>query len=57
MGARKIRQRELFDDGLAVRQVALPAELRQELLEILTQWLCSLGERMVQEAGNEQDLR
>jgi hypothetical protein len=53
MGARKIRQRELFDKSPAVRQPALPEELRQELLQLLTQWLYSLGERMVQEGSDE----
>ena len=53
MGTRKIRQAEVFEDSPAVGQPVLPAELRDELLQLLTQWLYTLGERMVQEGSDE----
>jgi hypothetical protein len=53
MRTRKIRQQELFDDNPAVRRPRLQEELRNELLQLLTQWLYTLGERMVQEGSDE----
>lgn len=53
MGTRRIRQGELFEESPAVRRPVLPEELRGELLQVLTQWLYTLGERMVQEGSDE----
>jgi hypothetical protein len=53
MGAPKIRQRELFDDKPLVAAPALQKELREELLQLLTQWLYTLGQQMVRGNGNE----
>ncbi len=53
MGTRQIRQGDLFDDSPTVRRPVLPEELRDELLQLLTQWLYTLGERMVQEGSDE----
>jgi hypothetical protein len=53
MGAHKIRQRELFDDQPVVAASALQKELRAELLQLLTQWLYTLGQQMVRESGDE----
>jgi hypothetical protein len=53
MRTRKIRQQELFDENTAVRRPLLQEELRNELLQLLTQWLYTLGERMVQEGSDE----
>jgi hypothetical protein len=53
MGTRQKRQRELFDDSPTVRGPVLPEELRDDLLQLLTQWLYTLGERMVREGSDE----
>jgi len=53
MGARKIRQQELFDDEQLVAVPALQNELRDELLKLLTQWLYSLCQQMARENGDE----
>ena len=53
MRARKNQQRELFNDKPAVPVPVLQKELRDELLRLLTQWLYTLGERMIQESGDE----
>ena len=53
MGTRQMRQRNLFDDSPTVRQPVLPEEMHDELLQVLTQWLYTLGERMVQEGSDE----
>jgi hypothetical protein len=50
---RRIRQGELFEDSPAFRRPVLPEELRDELLQVLTQWLYTLGEQMVQEGSDE----
>jgi hypothetical protein len=55
MGARKIRQRELFDDDTpVVRQPVLSEKMRDELRQLLTQWMCSLGDRMLQEEVGDE---
>ena len=53
MRARKIHQRELFDEKPTAAAPILQKELRDELLLLLTQWLYTLGEQMVQENGDE----
>ncbi len=53
MGIRKIQQGGLFEESPAIRRPVLPEELGDELLQLLTQWLYALGERMVQEASDE----
>ena len=53
MGAHKIRQRELFDDEPLVAAPALQKEVRDELLQLITQWLYTLGEQMIRESGDE----
>lgn len=54
MGTRKVQQRELFDETPAVRRPILPEESRDEILQLLTQWLYGLGERMVQEGDDDE---
>ena len=53
MRARKIHQRELFDEKPPAAVPILQKELRDELLQLLTQWLHTLCERMVQENRDE----
>ena len=53
MGTHKIRQRELFDDKPQVAAPTLQKELRDELLQLLTQWLYTLGQKMDRENGDE----
>jgi hypothetical protein len=53
MGAHKIRQRELFDDKPLAAVPALQKELRNELLQLLTQWLYFLGQQMAPESRDE----
>jgi hypothetical protein len=57
MHARKLRQRELFDDDPQAARPALPREVQEEALQLLTQWLHTLGQAMVRESGDEQDRR
>ena len=57
MRAHKIRQRELFDDSPEkIGRALLPDEVREEVLQLLTQWLRALGKAMVGENRDEQDL-
>jgi hypothetical protein len=53
MRAHKIRQRDLFDDEPVVAGPVLTEELRDELLQLLTQWLYTLSKRMAQENRDE----
>jgi hypothetical protein len=55
MRARKLRQRELFDDDPPAAGPVLPREVRDEALQLLTQWLHTLSKAMVEEGGDEQD--
>jgi hypothetical protein len=57
MHARKLRQRELFDDDPPAPGRVLPREVRDEALQLLTQWLYNLSKAMVEESGDEQDRR
>lgn len=57
MRARKIRQRELFDDGPLATRPKLPEEVREEALRLLKQWLRALSEATVRESRDEQDRR
>jgi len=57
MRARKVRQRELFDDNPPAAGRTLPREVRDEALQLLTQWLDTLSKAMVRESGDEQDRR
>jgi hypothetical protein len=57
MHARKLRQRELFDDDPPAPGRMLPREVRDEALQLLTQWLHTLSKAMVEEGGDEQDRR
>jgi len=55
MRARKLRQRELFDDDPPVARRVLPRQVRDEALQLLTQWLHTLSKAMVRESSDEQD--
>ena len=57
MHARKLRQRKLFDDDPPAPEQVLPREVRDEALQLLTQWLYNLSKAMVEESGDEQDRR
>ena len=57
MRARKVQQRDLFDDYSPAPGPALPPEVLEEALQILTGWLHSLSKAMVQGGGDEQDQR
>ncbi len=57
MHARKFRQRELFDDDPPTPERVLPRQVRDEALQLLTQWLYNLSKAMVEESGDEQDRR
>ena len=53
MHARKLQQRELFEDDPPAAEPVLPREVRDEALQLLTQWLHALSQAMVREDGNE----
>jgi hypothetical protein len=53
METREIRQGGLFEESPASRRPVLAEELGEEVLQLLTQWLYALGERMVQEGSDE----
>lgn len=57
MRAGKIRQKELFDDDSLAASPVLQEEVREEALQLLTQWLRALSEAMVRESRDEQDRR
>jgi hypothetical protein len=57
MRARKLRQRELFDDDPPAAGPVLSPEVRDEALQLLTQWLHTLSKAIVQGHGDEQDRR
>ena len=57
MRVRKLRQRELFDDDPPAVEPTLPLEVREEALQLLTQWLHMLSQAMVRRSGDEQDRR
>ena len=57
MGARKERQRELFDTNLKPDGPNLPAKVLEEAKQLLTQWLRDLSQTTFQEAGDEQNQR
>ena len=57
MYAHKLRQRELFDDDPPAAGPVLSPEVRDEVLQLLTQWLYTLSKTMVEASGNEQDRR
>jgi hypothetical protein len=52
MRGRRSRQRHLFDESPAGPHPVVPGETLDELTELLTQWLYSLGEEMVQEESD-----
>jgi hypothetical protein len=57
MRAHKVRQRELFDDSPEkIGWALLPDEVREEVLQLLTQWLRALGKTIVGESRDEQNL-
>jgi hypothetical protein len=57
MRAHKTRQRELFGDSPEkTGRALLPDEVREEVLQLLTQWLRALDKAMVGENRDEQDL-
>ncbi len=47
------RQRALFDDDLPTTNPALPKDVHNEVLQLLTQWLHSLCQKMVEESRDE----
>lgn len=47
------RQRALFDDDLPAANPALPKDVQDEVLQLLTQWLHSLCQTMVEESRDE----
>ena len=53
MKAHVIRQRALFDDEPAMANPTLPEDVRDEVLQLLTQWLHALSQTMVQESRDE----
>jgi hypothetical protein len=57
MRTRKLRQQELFDDDPPAAGRPLPREVRDEALQLLTQWLRTLSKAMVRESDDEQDRR
>jgi hypothetical protein len=52
MRAPRTRQWHLFDESPAGPQVAVSGETRDELIELLTQWLYRLSEEMAQEESD-----
>jgi hypothetical protein len=57
MHARKLRQRELFEDDSPAAGPVLSREVQDEALHLLTQWLHTLSKAMAEESGDEQDQR
>lgn len=57
MRIHKLRQRELFDEDAPAPGRPLPREVREEALQLLTQWLQALSKAMVRESDDEQDRR
>lgn len=55
MRAYEPRQRQLFDNCLQNERVALPEEVQDEVLRILTQWLHSLSGPTSREESDEQN--
>jgi hypothetical protein len=55
MRPRKIRQKELFDESPILATPELQKDVREEALQLLTQWLRALSQAMVQESRDEQD--
>ena len=53
MKAQVIRQRALFEDHQPIANLALPKDVRDEVLQLLTQWLHSLSQAMVRESRDE----
>jgi hypothetical protein len=57
MGGRKGQQRDLFDEHSPAPGPALPPEVLEEALQILTAWLHFLSQAMVEGSGDEQNRR
>lgn len=53
MKAQVSRQRALFDDDQPIANPALPKDVQQEVLQLLTQWLHSLSQAMAGESRDE----
>lgn len=52
---RAIRQRRLFDETPTSPAVSLPKEVRDDLRQVLVQWLQALAQTIEKEHGDEQD--
>ena len=51
------RQRQLFEETLAVPTVKLPPDVQQQLHQAMVQWMQALAKMSREEESNEQDHR
>ena len=51
------RQRQLFEEALAVPTVRLPLDVQQQLRQALVQWMQALAKMIHEERDDEQDHR
>jgi hypothetical protein len=49
------RQRQLFEEPLALPLVRLPLDVQQQLRQAMVQWMQSLGKVISEEESDEQD--
>jgi hypothetical protein len=51
------RQRQLFEEALAVPTVRLPLDVQQQLRQAMVQWMQALTKMIREGESNEQDHR
>ena len=51
------RQRQLFEEALAVPTVRLPLDVQQQVRQAMVQWMQALAKTIYEEGGDEQDHR
>lgn len=49
------RQRQLFEEPLALLPVRLPLDVQQQLRQAMVQWMQSLAKAISEEESDEQD--
>jgi hypothetical protein len=51
------RQRQLFEEALAVPTVRLPLDVQRQLRQAMVQWMQALAKTIREEESNEHDHR
>ena len=51
------RQKQLFEEALAIPAVRLPMDVQQQLRQAMVQWMQALAKMIREEESNEQDHR